>query len=242
MKELKLSNKIKKILVDFIERIKVSQGENLVSVILYGSAASGEFSDKHSNINILVVLNDSGLGEITKIASFFNKAKFTNINPLFFTRDFINQSLDVFPVEFLDIKENYFVLFGEDVPVNFNIDIKNLRYQCEHELRTKLINIRKLYLENLKSPKLLRSILVSSCNSVLHVTRNLLRIKNKPTPYAKDEIINQLSKEFGLDAEIFTKVLDIKKRNLKPGILITVGLFSGFINELEKIIKIVDSL
>ncbi len=242
MKELNLNNRLKKILADFVEQLKTSQKDNLVSVVLYGSAASGEFSDKHSNINILVVLNDSGLGEITKISSFFNRGKFANINPLFFTRDFINQSLDVFPVEFLDIKENYFVLFGEDVPANLNIDIKNLRYQCEHELRTKLINIRKLYLENLKNPRHLRSILVSSCNSVLHVTRNLLRIKNKPTPYIKDDIIKELSKEFGLDGGIFTKVLDIKKKNLKPGILIAVGLFSDFINELEKIIKIVDGL
>ncbi len=242
MKELALNNKVKKILVDFTEQLKALWGDNLVSIILYGSAASGEFSRRHSNVNILVVLNNSHLGDLTKISSCLNKHEFNNINPLFFSRDFISKSLDVFPIEFLDIKENYFILFGEDLPAGLNIDIKNLRYQCEHELRIKFINTRKFYLHNLRDSARLCSGLVSFGNSVLHVMRNLLRIKNKITPYIKEDIVKEAAKEFGLNSDVFIKILDIKKRNLKLRHSAVLELFSDFAAELEKLIEIVDRL
>ena len=52
MQETNLPNKITKVLEDFVNKVSAVYGEGLISAILYGSAASGEFNQAHSNINV----------------------------------------------------------------------------------------------------------------------------------------------------------------------------------------------
>ena len=66
MKELKLPQNISKTMDDFINRLKDTYGGSLISVILYGSAASGEFTGRYSNINLLIVLDDTSLDNLNK--------------------------------------------------------------------------------------------------------------------------------------------------------------------------------
>ena len=154
MEELKMPQKVTRLLEEFTDRAKAIYREGLASIALYGSAASGEFSTGHSNINLAVVLNDTSLSNLSKIAPILNKNKFRLLNVLFFTEDCIKSSADVFPVEFLDIKENHNILCGKDIVADLPIDIKNLRFQCEQELKSKIINIKKIYLANINNPDL----------------------------------------------------------------------------------------
>ena len=57
------------------------------------------------------------------------------INPVFFTEDYIIRSTDVFPIEFLDMKENHVTLYGKDLFEAIAVDTKNLRFQCEQEIK-----------------------------------------------------------------------------------------------------------
>jgi len=140
MQELKLPDKLGNRLKEFTEGLKEIYQQDLVSLILYGSAASGEYVSKHSNLNILVVLKNTQQNELIKAVKLVKK--FGTINPLFLTEDYIASSTDVFPIEFLDMQENYSLLFGKDVLKSINIDISNLRFQCEQELKSKLINLK----------------------------------------------------------------------------------------------------
>ncbi len=44
---------------EFVDRLRQAAGENLQSVILYGSAAGGEFHPEFSNVNLLCILRDT---------------------------------------------------------------------------------------------------------------------------------------------------------------------------------------
>ena len=138
MPELKLDKKIKAILGIYIQRLQDIYKDNLISVILYGSAASGEFVDRHSNLNLLVVLKNTDLANLKSVSGLIRRFQFRTVRPIFFTEDYIINSTDTFPIEFMDMQENYAVLYGRDVLKNINIDMKNLRFQCEHELKAKL--------------------------------------------------------------------------------------------------------
>jgi len=133
---------------DFVKGLRSIYGEGLVSAILYGSAASGEYSSANSNVNLAVVLDDSGLANIARAARLVNKRKFRLVKPVFFTEKYIASSTDVFPLEFLDMKENNIVLYGKDLLKDVRVDEKNLRFQCEQELKSKLINIKTAYLDH----------------------------------------------------------------------------------------------
>ncbi len=240
MNELNIPDKLKKSLSDFIHKLKQIYTEDLISVVLYGSAASGEFVDRHSNLNLLVVLKSADLENLKKATYLINK--FSILSPLFLTQDYIASSTDIFPIEFLDMRENYLVLYGKDVLGGINIDIRNLRFQCEQELKVKLINLRQLYLKVNKDKTALRNLFFKSFNSILHILRNVLRLKNKTPAYKKEEILKQLALEFNIDMNIWGKILAAKAKKIKLNNKDAEQLFIDFIRELERIITVVDKL
>lgn len=241
MEGLSLQKKYKDTIGCFIKELRDTYHNGLISVMLYGSAASGEFSRRHSNINLLVVLDNVELGNLSKISKALNKPKFRILNSLFFTRDYIRRSTDTFPIEFLDMKENYVVLEGEDVLKGIEVDIKNLRFQCEQELKAKIINIKNFYLRN-KDNSAIKDILFSALTSVSHILRNLVRLKGKTPFYLKPDILRQVSEEFSIDTQSFKKILQAKNGNIKLTYREAEGLLLDFVKDLEKISDIIDGL
>ncbi len=240
MEQLKIANQYKKILQKFVQGFKDIYQEELLSLILYGSAASGEFVDRHSNLNVLVVLKNTDLETIKKSTNLVRKFKM--IQTLFLTEDYIANSTDIFPIEFLDMQENYFVLYGKDVLKDIHVDIRNLRFQCEQELKVKLIKLRQTYLFLNDNMPALRSLLFISCTSVLHILRNVLRIKGKKPAYLKSEVLKELASEFKIDIQIWDKILAAKNKQTKLNGKEIEQLFISFVKELESVVNIVDKL
>jgi predicted nucleotidyltransferase len=240
MNELILPLKVKNNIQNFIQGLVAIYRDNLVSVILYGSAASGEFIDKHSNLNLLVVLRDAGIDKLKAASSHLNK--FKEIKPLFFTESYIYNSLDVFPIEFLDMQENYFLLYGSDVLKDIKIDTANLRFQCEQELKAKLINLKHIYLTAARNKNILSKLLFKSFTSVLHILRNCLRLKNITPPYKKEDILEELSYEYKFDLEAWKKILSAKNKKIRLSLQQIDELFVNFVKDLETIVDTVDSL
>ncbi len=240
MEQLNLTDRHKNILQEFTQSLKDIYPEELLSIILYGSAASGEFVDKHSNLNLLIILKNTDLEVIKKSTKLVQK--FKTINALFLTEGYIINSTDIFPIEFLDMQENYFLLYGKDVLKNIQVDIRNLRFQCEHELKAKLLKLKQAYLLLNNNTAALRSLLLASFTSVLHILRNVLRIKGKKPPYLKHELLKELVLEFKIDNTVWDKILlaKNKKINLSAGEI--EQLFIGFVRELESVVNIVDKL
>jgi len=240
MEQLKLSGQYKNILRSFTQGLKDIYPEELVSLILYGSAASGEFVDKHSNLNLLAVLKNTDLEVIKKSAQLIRKFKL--INTLFLTENYIAHSRDIFPIEFLDMQENYFVLYGKDVLKDIQVDIHNLQFQCEQELKAKLLKLRQAYLLLNNNLPALRSLLFISFTSILHILRNLLRIKGRTPSYLKHEVLKELALEFKIDLAVWERILSAKNKKIRLTGREIEGLFISFVRELELIAAIVDRL
>ncbi|MDD5136574.1 MAG: hypothetical protein PHN63_04430 [Candidatus Omnitrophica bacterium] len=239
MEELKLPQKVARLLREFTDRAQEIYREELISVILYGSAASGEFSAAHSNVNLVVVLKETGLASLSKIAPLLNKGKLRAFNIVFFTENYIKNSADVFPIEFLDIKENHKILYGKDVVSGLDIDIKNLRFQCEQELRSKIINIKKAYLASVDSPDL-DKLLLKFFTSSLHILRNVLRLKSGNAVYRKEDILNAISAGFHIDTAGMRKILEARGAGKRLPKRSAAELFNSFVADLEKISDEVD--
>lgn len=79
---------------------------------------------------------------------------------LLFTEEEISRGADVFPVEFLNIRHDYKIHYGEDLLKNINISKRNLRFQLEFEFRSKLIHLRSEYL--LSGNRELESLILSA--------------------------------------------------------------------------------
>src|SRR5690554_8232491 len=62
---------------------------------------------------------------------------------LFFTPKDLLNATDSFPLEFLHIANKNHLLYGEPILKDFVVDLKELRLQCERELRGRLIQIHR---------------------------------------------------------------------------------------------------
>ncbi|MBI5144052.1 MAG: hypothetical protein HZA30_03170 [Candidatus Omnitrophica bacterium] len=241
MAELRLPQKIKDRLEAFNQGLKSIYKDALISVILYGSAASGEYSTKHSNINLAIVLDDASLANLSKASKLVRARKYRSFNPVFFTEDYIISSRDVFPIEFLDMKDNHVLLYGRDVLKDLKVDIRNLRFQCEQELKSRLINIKRLYLHN-PDKQALSNLLFRSSTSVLHLLRNLIRLKGTAPAYSKEDAVKAIAQEFNIDPANFNSILAARNRDLRLRHSELDSLFRAFVSDLEKITDIVDRL
>lgn len=242
MSECKLKKKFQDLLAAFVQGLERIYPDNLLSVILYGSAASGEFREEHSNLNILVILQNSDWEDFKRVSPFINQHRFRMIRPLFLSEEYIRSSSDVFPIEFLDMKENYKVLTGKDVLKDVSIDTKNLRFQCEQELKAKLISLKHLYLRIKKDKLALKNLLFKSFTSVMHILRNVIRLKGKTPPYLKQDILKAVALEFQIDLDAWQKIFAAKNKQIKLRGIESEQLFTALVRDLEKIAHLIDRL
>lgn len=223
----------------FSQSLGKSYGADLISVILYGSLSSGEYSAGYSNVNMLIVLATAGLTDLGRAYSVVNQPRFREFKPLFFTEREIIASLDVFPIEFLDIIENHCLIYGRDVLKDLKVDDANLRFQCEHELRSRLIDIRRLYL-HANSRQALERALYKSFNSVVHILRNMIRLRGERPPYLKDAILTESEKILGINTTLLREILWAKSKRMNLSVKELDALLYGLSVSVEDIIAMAD--
>ncbi len=126
---------------NFIEELKTKLGDNLVSVIAFGSKANVE--DAKNNLNLMIVtntLNAENLYEISKPVQKWVKAK--NPIPVIMNKEEWYSSFDVYAIEYSDIKDNYRIIYGEDLVPSIPVNKYFLRLQCESELKSLLLKYK----------------------------------------------------------------------------------------------------
>jgi len=236
----RIDQKMRGILRVYCEKFIELHRENLKGLFIYGSAASGEFIPGKSNINILSVFERIAQSDLKKTFELVRWGRKRRIvAPLMLTIDYIKRSTDVFPLEFLEMKENHILLYGEDVIKDLKIDPKNIRLEIEQQIKGGLIRLRQAYLEVGHRGREIQALLLDSLKSLIPSFRGLLRIKNREVSFERKKVVKDLSREFGLNEKAFTDVLSIiKGRHLEDA----EKDFLEYVEELEKLGIEVDRL
>lgn len=225
------------------EKLKTLCADNLQSVILYGSAAAGDYAAKGSDYNLLILMNDlhpSVLNRVVKPVSVWERAG--NPPPLLFTCKRLAEAADVFPIELLDMRDARNVLFGDDVIQGLEISTANLRLQVERELRSALIQLRRSYLSVSGSPRRLAALLTGSLSGVLAVFRAALRLYESPVPSEKFQALEKLNAHVPVAVDCFRQINGMKTGTLKIKNLDTAKLFEEYLNSIETVVDAVDQL
>lgn len=203
----KIPVEVQKKIVPYLEKMINIHGNGLVSVFLYGSATGSNYVPKVSDINSGFIFDNLDFSIFKKSLKIVSAGIFKKIvAPLFMTKEYIESSLDVFPIEFLDMKENNVLLYGEDILSGLDIKGEHIRLFCEQQIKGKLIRIRQAYLEVGLKKKGMEALLKESLNSFIPVFRNLLRLKGSAPSVNKEEIIRELCSAFGLDENVFLPI------------------------------------
>lgn len=207
--------------------------EKLISIILYGSAATYGFNPKTSDINLIVIIENLTAQDLKTGHSTIKKwIKTQNPAPLFIdSKEWLN-STDVYALEYSDIKERYKIIYGENLVSELNIDKKDLRLQCESEIKHILVKLRQAYLLNCKDKDIIKLLIKNSSKSIIAIFRAILRLLNEDVPHEHEEVVKKLSEKMEFDHNIFLDILLFRENKKK---------FNS--KELENVIqKLIDSL
>ncbi len=239
----KLSDEVRnKILPYFKELLALSQ-DNIISIVIYGSACGGDYLPKISDINSLVIFRQLEFFQLKKSLEIIARGISKRIAaPLVLTKEDIQVSVDIFPIEFLEMKENQVLIYGEDVLSSLDIPQKYLRLFCEQQIKGKLIRIRQAYLEVGRTHKGMEALLKDSLTTLIPIFRILIRLKGKVPSVNKFEILKELSGEFQLDAHIFQTIYRNTTQEEKI-VRHKIDFFIGeYLKELGKLARAVDRI
>ena len=239
----KIPDKPQDIFVPLTEDYRKVFGKELVSLILYGSAAVSSYVKGKSDINLLVVLTQEGISRLEDSFSTVKHWKKCNVAvPLVVTKQFIESSLDSYPIEFLNMKNSHILIYGENVLDQLNFKPEDLRLQIERELKGKLILLRHSYLETAGDTRQLKQLISRSFTAIISIFNALLYLKQESAPHKRRETIKEIAKLFAVDAAVFLSCADIKEGVDKLSGEEVAGIFKKYVQEVEKICNIVDKL
>jgi len=188
-------------------------GEELISIILYGSAVGEDYIPGKSDINFLITLTDRGIEGLDSALETVRRWRKRNVAiPLFMTRSFLAGSQDSYPVEFLNMKRHYRVVTGEDVLAPLAFSPQHIRLQLERELRGKLLHLRSGYLVTEGKAGKIRDLIGASLTAFVSLFSALLSLKKLEIPHGKRDIIAGAGAAFGFDAAVFLKCEEIRRK------------------------------
>lgn len=215
--------------------------DKLVSVILYGSAVTENYNPKFSDINLIVIIEDlvaSDLKIACKSVKKWIKAKHSA--PLFIDRQEWFDSNDVYAVEYSDIKERYKIIYGDNLVELLEIDAKDIRLQCESEIKHLLVKLRQNYLLYNKDKNLMKEMLKATSRSIIAIFRAILRLMGQKVPYDHKEVVNNLAEKINFDNNILIDILLFREKKKRFSSRELEHNVQELIDLLEQILKYID--
>ena len=228
---------------EFVVRLRQAAGENLQSVILYGSAASGEYHPEFSNVNLLCVVRELSYATLNALApavEWWTRQK--RHVPLVLSGEELQRSADVFSIELLDMQRRHRVLFGADVLAGLAIPMHLHRAQLEYELREKTILLRERLMVAGTDKKQLWELLLASLSTFVTLFRHALLALGETPPDSKRETVQALAHKIRFDASAFMQLLDVRERKAAQKQFDAAAVFARYLDAIQQVTAAVDRM
>ena len=235
---------IKEALSGLVEDLRATHGNNLACVVLYGSAAAGDHNELRSDYNILIALHRITPEDLRQAQAPMREwQRLGHPLPVYFTIEELSDAADVFPIEFHQMANARVVLYGHD-PFEFvQLSSANLRHQTEYELRSKLIQLRRLYIPASVSIEKLCDLMSDSLSSFAALFRAVLMLHDQQAPVSKPDCVRATAKLLRLDSAPFERIFEFRTGgNLPTSEKEANDLFGAYLFQIEQVVEAVDNL
>lgn len=228
------------LLQQFVTLARNAAGENLESVVLYGSSVRGDAQAPYSDLNLLCVLRSTALGELDRMASVIHwwAQGQGQRAPLIFTADELRRSADVFAIELLDMQRAHRILLGAEIIAAIPVPMNLHRVQVEHELRTLIQKLRQHYLHNPSDETALHTALAKSFSSAVTLLRHTLIAMEHEPAVDRHDLLQQVHKHLGVNAHPLQAVLELRTGSKARG---GIGpLYGHYLEALQSVCEQLD--
>ncbi len=211
-------------------------GVNLQGITLFGSVLTPEFDAAHELAESVMVLDRIDLGLLRRVAEHGSEFGPRGIAaPLVMTPGHVRDSLDVFPLELLEIHQLRRTLVGHDYFETMEIDRANLRLQCERELKRVLIQMRQALLTAGAREDELGAMEADIGRDVLRTLRGIAWLHGKKQHLTRMDVLSDAEQWLGCRLDGVRSVVT------SPGAL-GWPEFESFYADIEKLAERTDAL
>jgi len=238
-----LDGKTRGVLERAVVTLTTRYGSDLIAVVLYGSATGSEFIPRRSDLNLLILLARVNVAALETARDLAGRWRRERVVPVLMTGTDLHSSLDVFPIEMLELQTSRIVLWGQDPFAQLSVQQADLRLQCEHELKRHLFRFRRAYLGLGWGNGERSRLLIASVTGLLPLFRTLIRlIETTPQPVTSRDVLLRIADHTGIDHSSFHAVLDLKRNGRHRSASEWRALMDAYLAELERLIEAVDRL
>jgi hypothetical protein len=183
-------------------------GANLHSLVLYGSAVRGNLVPRVSDLNLLILLDESTPEAHAAIAEALRGPM--RIEPFILGRALLARSLQAFAVKFLSIRRNYRVLHGIDPFANLTVDEGLARFLCEQATRNLRLRCVRAFVVFGHDPARYSKFLSKLVPAIFTDLSEGLRRTGTEVPRDYEARLPVFEKEFTAEASVLRELLQLK--------------------------------
>ncbi len=225
----------------WLSPVREQLGDAFLSAYVTGGALNEGFDPTHRHVNVLVVAQELPVGRLDALAASVPQTrKPPHIDPLFMTLVQVQRSLDVFPIEWLDLQERHYTLEGVDLFSSLEVPQTYLRLQIEQELRGKHLRLTQGYVTGAAHPEQLHAALARLASGFHTLFRALVRLREEAPPTSLERVIARVAELYDLDAEALGGAHRMRAQRRHPGGDETRAVYRAFLFQIERLTSAVD--
>jgi predicted nucleotidyltransferase len=199
---LVIAESVRRRLDELKEALVAALGDDLVSLIVHGSAVRGGWREGTSDVDIVVVLRNDARTTLEKMANPLLVARYSaRIEAMILTATEIARAADVFPVFYEDIRRQHVVLFGDDPFASLEITDHHLRLRVEQELREAQIRMRRVVVDGNAAQAVFSGQIVRKVRQIRAPLLSLMGLKGVPCKDDLESVLKTAAKTYGLSEE-----------------------------------------
>jgi hypothetical protein len=228
-------------LEELVSQLRGAYGETLRSVLLYGSAVAGEHIQRHSDFNVLVILDAVPLDRLAAVGAVLRAwGEAGNPPPMTFTSAEWRSSSDVFPMEYADILERHRVLYGHDATEGIRVDASHLRLQVEQQALGKLLHLRRGAMAAGDDSGEQIDLMEMSLSAIMVVFRGVVRLHGAVPSQDYSALTSEVAARAGFDATPLKRVIEHVRgtRQIEKGE--AQAVLAGYMAEMEALVSYLD--
>lgn len=228
---------------ELVSQLQKAYGAGLRSVVLYGSAASGDHIPKRSDQNVLVIVDQLDVDALMRagvVARAWGEGG--NPPPMTLTTHEWHNSADIFPMEYADILDRHRVLFGTPPFDGVSVDRHDLRLQLEHQAMGKLLQLRQGILAAGGDRKRLIDLLAASVSTFMVIFRSVLRFHGEEVEPGHEAVAKRVGALTGLAAEPFVTVVRHARGEMKVREQDVPTVLAGYLAGAQQLVAHIDQM
>jgi len=203
-----VTTKLQGTLDQAVDALRSELGDNLYSCCVYGSAVRGNAIEGVSDVNLLIILNQSTATAHLAVSRAIGGQ--TQIDPFVLARRGFERSVRAFATKFASIKRNYRVLHGADPLVQLDVDAELEKFLCEQAIRNLRLRLVYSFITRQQN-KAYDKFLVRNITGMFVQFSEALRLNGVILPVAFESRIPILEREYKIDGQVMRDLLVLKK-------------------------------